>query len=55
VPGKELFDEMYRRGVLLRFFNTPRLKNTLRVTIGKPDQNEIFLKTLKEVLQDEKS
>jgi len=50
VPGKELFDEMYRRGVLLRFFNTPRLKNTLRVTIGKPKGNKIFLKTLKEVL-----
>jgi len=50
VPGKELFDEMYRRGVLLRFFNTPRLKNTLRVTIGKPEGNKIFLKTLKEVL-----
>ena len=50
VSGKELFEEMYRRGVLLRFFDTPRLKDTLRVTIGKPNQNEIFLKTLKEVL-----
>jgi histidinol-phosphate aminotransferase len=49
--GKELFEEMYRRGVLLRFFNTPRLKDTLRVTIGKPEGNEIFLKTLKEVLK----
>jgi histidinol-phosphate aminotransferase len=50
IPGKELFDEMYRRGALLRFFDTPRLKNTLRVTIGKPEGNELFLKTLKEVL-----
>lgn len=50
VPGKELFEEMYRRGVLLRYFSTPRLKDTLRVTIGKPDENQIFLKTLKEVL-----
>jgi histidinol-phosphate aminotransferase len=51
VSGKELFEEMYRRGVLLRFFDTPRLKDTLRVTIGKPEGNEIFLKTLKEVLK----
>jgi histidinol-phosphate aminotransferase len=51
IPGKELFEEMYRRGVLLRYFNTPRLKDTLRATIGKPDQNQIFLKTLKEVLK----
>jgi histidinol-phosphate aminotransferase len=55
VPGKGLFDEMYRRGVLLRFFDTPRLKDILRVTIGKPEQNKIFLKTLKKVLKDEKS
>jgi histidinol-phosphate aminotransferase len=50
VPGKELFEEMYKRGVLLRYFSTPRLKDTLRATIGKPGENQIFLKTLKEVL-----
>jgi histidinol-phosphate aminotransferase len=55
VPGKNLFEEMYKRGVLLRFFNTPRLKNTLRVTIGTPEQNKICINTLKEVLSDEKS
>jgi histidinol-phosphate aminotransferase len=55
ISGKALFEEMYRRGVLLRFFDTPRLKNTLRVTIGKPDQNKVFVKTLKKVLKDEKS
>jgi histidinol-phosphate aminotransferase len=51
MPGKELFEEMYRRGILLRFFDTPRLKNTLRVTIGKPEGNALFIKTLKEVLR----
>ena len=55
MSGEELFEEMYRRGVLLRFFDTPRLKNTLRVTIGKPEQNKIFLETLKKVLKNEKS
>jgi histidinol-phosphate aminotransferase len=51
VRGKELFEEMYRKGVLLRYFSTPRLEDTLRVTIGKPNENEIFLKILKEVLK----
>lgn len=55
ISGKKLFDEMYRRGVLLRFFDTPRLKDTLRLTIGKPEQNKIFLETLKKVLKNEKS
>ncbi len=55
IPGKELFEEMYRRGVLLRFYDTPRLKNNVRVTIGKPEQNRVFVKTLKKVLDDAKS
>lgn len=55
MSGRDLFDEMYSRGVLLRFFDTPRLKNTLRVTIGKPEENKIFLERLKKVLKNEKS
>jgi histidinol-phosphate aminotransferase len=55
MAGKDLFDEMYRKGVLLRFFDTPRLKNTLRITIGKPEENKIFLERLKKVLENEKS
>jgi histidinol-phosphate/aromatic aminotransferase/cobyric acid decarboxylase-like protein len=55
MSGRDLFDEMYRRGVLLRFFNTPRLKNTLRVTIGKPEENKILLERLKKVIKNEKS
>ena len=50
MSGRDLFDEMYSRGVLLRFFDTPRLKNTLRITIGKPEENKIFLERLKKVL-----
>jgi len=48
--AKSIFSMLYEKGVLLRYFTHPRLKNTLRVTIGKPKENEIFLKKLKEIL-----
>jgi histidinol-phosphate aminotransferase len=50
--AKDVFETMYKRGVLLRHFETERLKSMLRVTIGKPKENEIFLAKLKEILGD---
>lgn len=49
-PANSILSMLYERGVLLRYFTHPRLKNTLRVTIGTPKENEIFLKKLKEIL-----
>jgi histidinol-phosphate aminotransferase len=48
--ARELFDRLYEKGVLVRHFETPRLRNMLRVTIGTAQENEIFLKKLKEIL-----
>jgi histidinol-phosphate aminotransferase len=39
------------KGVLIRNFNSPgRLENCLRVTIGTPNENNDFLRALREVL-----
>lgn len=50
-PVKLVLTTLYERGVLLRYFNHPRLKNMLRVTIGKPEENKIFLEKLKSILK----
>ncbi|MEO0293277.1 MAG: histidinol-phosphate transaminase [candidate division WOR-3 bacterium] len=52
LSGKELFEELYKKGVLLRYFDNPRLKNTLRVTIGKTKENKIFIERLREVINE---
>ncbi len=52
-PAKHILAALYKRGVLLRYFKHPILENTLRVTIGTPEENEIFLKKLKEILLSE--
>ncbi|OPX18586.1 histidinol-phosphate transaminase [candidate division WOR-3 bacterium 4484_100] len=41
-----LFEMLYQRGILLRSFNNISLKNMLRVTIGRPEENSRFLQEM---------
>ena len=41
--ARTLRDEMERKGILLRYFNTPLLKNHLRVSVGTDAQMDTFL------------
>lgn len=50
--GRFLFEKLYERGILVRSFNQPELKNTIRVTVGPPQDNDIFLTAIQEVLED---
>ncbi len=46
-----LFEELSKRGILVRRFNNPDLDNMLRVTIGKPEENEEFLRALNQIMK----
>lgn len=49
--AKEIYRKLAERGVIVRYRgNEPLCEDCLRVTIGMPDENVRFLKTLKEVL-----
>lgn len=52
VDGKEIYLRMKEKGVLIRHFDTPRLRGYNRITIGSREQMEIFMKILKEVLEE---
>jgi histidinol-phosphate aminotransferase len=45
--GRALFDALLREGVIVRHIEG----TMLRVTIGQPDENDVFLASLKKVLQ----
>ena len=47
--GKDLYAKLYEKGVVLRFFDTPRLKNMLRVTIGSHAENDVFLDKMRQL------
>lgn len=51
---KDLYDKLIDRGILIRNFKG-ELENYYRVTIGNEIENKIFIKTLKEIIEYEKS
>jgi len=50
--ARNVFDTLYKKGVLVRPYDSARLKNYLRVTMGKRRENDIFLKTLKSEMEE---
>lgn len=52
IPGKELYRKLKERGILVRHFDTPRLTDYVRVTIGSAEQMAAFIRTTKEILEE---
>lgn len=54
IDGEELYLELKRRGILVRHFGKARIRNFNRITIGTKEQMEKFLKTVEEILNENK-
>lgn len=52
IGGEELYLALKARGILVRYFNTPRLKDYNRITIGTQAQMEQFLATVRDILKE---
>ena len=52
MDGGELYEKLKSRGILVRHFTNPRIAQYNRITIGTPEQMEIFCNTVKEVLYE---
>ncbi len=48
--AKKLRDDLELRGILLRYFNTPQLRNHLRISVGTEQQMERFLQEFQKLL-----
>jgi histidinol-phosphate aminotransferase len=48
--AETLFRQLRERGILVRYFNEPRIDNYLRVTIGSDDEMDSFLRVVGEIL-----
>ena len=51
ISGEELYTGLKKRGILVRHFNSDRIKDYNRITIGTKEQMEIFINTVKEILK----
>ena len=52
VPAQKLFAELREQGVLVRYFNQPRIDNFLRVSIGTDEEMEQFIAAVRLIVQD---
>ncbi len=42
-------DELEKQGILVRYYNTPLLRNYIRISAGKPEQTDRIIKALSEL------
>ncbi|GKU76981.1 histidinol-phosphate transaminase [Paenibacillus sp. L3-i20] len=50
LAAKEMFLLLREKGVLVRYFASPRIDNYLRVSIGTDEEMDVFIAALKEVI-----
>jgi histidinol-phosphate aminotransferase len=44
--GGQLYRTLKERGILVRFFDKPGLSDKIRVTVGRPEENDALLAAL---------
>lgn len=55
IQAKILFDELRNKGILVRYFNKPKIDNFLRISIGTPEDMEVLVAKLGEIILKYKS
>jgi len=48
-PGRDLFQKLREKGILVRYFDKPKINNFLRVTIGTDEEMNSFLAAVAEI------
>lgn len=44
-----IHQELRKRGIFVRYFNTPELKHCLRITVGRPENTDALIAALREI------
>ncbi len=47
--ARELKQELQNRGILVRYFDKPLLRNYIRISVGKPEHTDKLIKTLQDL------
>ena len=48
--AKEIFEELKKRDIFVRYFNLPRINNYLRITVGTDEEMEKLMDALREIV-----
>ncbi len=49
IKALELKNQLMKSGIFIRYYQTTRLENTVRFSVGTPSQTEILIQALKEI------
>jgi histidinol-phosphate aminotransferase len=52
MDGRALTERLENEGILIRFYNTPRLRNCIRISVGRPEQNDVLLGVLTKIADE---
>lgn len=50
--AKEIWQGLRKKGIFVRYFDAPRLRDCLRISVGRPEDTNALVKALKEVRHD---
>ena len=53
ISGKQLYQSLKERGILVRYLGDACIQNYVRITIGTMEQMQILLNTIEQILQEE--
>ncbi|RJQ12338.1 MAG: histidinol-phosphate transaminase [Dehalococcoidia bacterium] len=53
IEGKAVRDSLRKRGIFPRFFDTPRLRDHIRISIGTPEQNDRVIAAFREIGEEQ--
>ncbi|MGM9916232.1 histidinol-phosphate transaminase [Anaerotignum sp.] len=54
LSGKVIYEELKKKGVLVRYFGKAKIEDFVRITIGTPEQMNVMFEKLSEILQEQK-
>ncbi len=49
----EIYEALFERKILVRWFDTPRLREFIRISIGTPEEINILIGAIREILSDQ--
>jgi histidinol-phosphate aminotransferase len=47
--AREIWRQLQRKGIFVRYFDDPRLRDCLRISVGKPEDTDALIEALKEI------
>ena len=54
ISGKVIYEELKKKGVLVRFWGKKKIEDFVRITIGTPEQMNVMFDKLEEIIQEQK-